>query len=80
LKLDIPEGSQLVVPVALYLDGKWVRIIKYTDDRPRTEFYAVFEDGRFIAGFTEKHEASEVYTEVDAPKRLLTIGWLLDPI
>ncbi len=80
MKLDIPEGSQLVVPVALYLDGKWVRIIKYTDDRPRTEFYAVFEDGRFIAGFTEKHEASEVYTEVDAPKRLLTIGWLLDPI
>ena len=76
MKLDIPEGSQLVVPVALYFDGKWVRIIKYTDDRPRTEFYAVFEDGRFIAGFTEQHEASEVYT----PNRLLTIGWLLEPV
>jgi hypothetical protein len=76
MKLDIPEGSELVVPVALYSDGKWVRIIRYTDDRPRTEFFAVFENGRFIAGFTEQHEAYEVYT----PNKLLTIGWLLDPI
>ncbi len=73
MKLDIPEGSQ-PVPVAIYLDGEWVRIIKYTDDRPRKEFYAVFENGKFIAGFTEQHEASEVYT----PESLLTICWLLD--
>ena len=80
MKLDIPEGSQLVIPVALYSDGSWVRIINYTDDRPRTEFYALLENGKFIAGFTEEHEATEVYTEVDAPKRLLAICWLLNPI
>ena len=76
MRLDIPEGSQLVVPVSLHLNGEWVRIIKYADDRPRTEFYAVFENGRFIAGFTEQHEAAEVYT----PESLLAIGWLMDPV
>ena len=76
MKLDIPEGSQLVVPVSLYLDREWHRIIIYTDDRPRTEFYAVFENGRFVAGFTELDEAFEIYT----PQRLLTIGWLLEPV
>lgn len=75
MKLDIPEGSNLVVPVSVYLGGEWIRIIKYTDNRPRTEFYAVFENGRFIAGFTEMKETFDIYT----PNSLLTIGWLLDP-
>lgn len=73
MKLDIPEGL-LVVPVRVYLGEEWHRIINYTDDRPRNEFYAVFDGGKFVAGFTEQHEANEVCT----PESLLTIGCLLE--